>query len=1099
MAQSETRKRIRIPPKPTLAIRGKPIGDIVSAYETDDSETRAFVEARLNAADRWSRKTDAWYLERTARHTPVGMWTVACPFHPERVRDFSADNFEWGIEDPWKLVCRLCREEGREHDFYPNPRYPDGGRGCYPTDEVWREGHDEAWSRAHSGIPHDHWDGKPHGYSASGYCYHFTGKCSQEIMTYMATVVLPDLAIGFVLSRELDLREEQTIRQYSRKVKLGLLCLTRAHLGDEYLARVLGLERVEFDDRMAAFHAEDSQGLERTRFPGYRPYDLFDGVTGDPEHPPTRAVDLYGGGSFRGDAYAQGWLQAYALVRDSFCEEEEPVRQMIERLLLSGEGDAEALGDSSEVKPGKLELAVEPYAMSAGRSDNLGGRELANQFDLGVALNDEDIVDAVVQNVWLYLRNYFNSEGLGRETSPSYTLCAWNSMRQIFERIYGFRGHYDATHPWWDEDLQGLNPYRDPVLKHNVAKFVFCRFPDGTTVPWMDAHATVAGMPEPYLDLIANEGGGLPEAYRPFYTQRTADTRTVLAPHVEALPSMVLHESGKVVLRSGNGADRALLSLNYSLNTGHWHPAPMDLVLYAQGHELASDLGYFGAMHWLTQDWIKTCEAHNTCLIRDEAGCHDFMHEAQGQLRTVYSGREPVGVVELCEQNPDVLAEIPGGNPFYQRTCALVSIDDEPSRATPYAVDIFRVRGGHWHDYMLHCQGQRCEVEGIALADLDPEESLYEVSGFHPAQDQPHGSGRIRQLRTGETDASYSITWRNVLDIREDPPRVDAEAGMKLTMLGAPGTQVYLGQAPGERKMSNVDQGEILHVLCARRRDSEHVDPFVSILEPFRGQPCLKGVTALPVEAHGRDAVALRVDMEERTDYLISLAAEGESADPARITLEGGDVLETDGTFTFVSCRNGVPSLMRLCGGTRAAVSGLEACQDREFQGALVDFDDEQKTLTVRSDRPLLPGNALEDEVVIIEHERGTTSFTIDRIAPDGDREFVIHLKWSPHLFENRLRVVSLVDRELRVEPPPSMSMSYGRLQYQIYRIDPDDGASHVAQIEQARIATIGLDRAPENLSVGDLIGLTRMSRDCDRFRIPGSVTVMKGQAQPAG
>ena len=229
--------------------------------------------------------------------------------------------------------------------------------------------------------------------------------------------------------------------------------------------------------------------------------------------------------------------------------------------------------------------------------------------------------------------------------------------------------------------------------------------------------------------------------------------------------------------------------------------------------------------------------------------------------------------------------------------------------------------------------------------------------------------------------------------------------------------------------------------------------------------------------------------MEGRTDYLVSLACEGESADPARITLEDGNVLETDGRFTFVSYRSGIPSLLRLCGGTHAAVTGLEAHQNREFQGTLVDFDDEQKTLTVHSDRPILPGSALEDEVIIIEHERGTTSFTIEGVDTDAGREFVVHLKWAPHLFENQLRVVFLLDRELRVEPPPSMSTSYGRLKYQLYRIESDGRIAHVAQIEQAQVANMGLDRRPEHLEIGDLIGLTRMRKGLDRFRIPGSVT----------
>jgi hypothetical protein len=514
----------------------------------------------------------------------------------------------------------------------------------------------------------------------------------------------------------------------------------------------------------------------------------------------------------------------------------------------------------------------------------------------------------------------------------------------------------------------------------------------------------------------------------------------------------------------------------------------MDLVLYAKGHELASDLGYFGAMHWLTQDWIRTCAAHNTCLIRDEAGNHEFMHDAQGQLRTVFSGNEPVEVVELSERDPEALESIPGRDPVYQRTCALVQVADGPT-TNHYALDIFRVRGGHWHDYMFHSQGRCCESTGADLEKLDPEISLYEASGFRPKQEKPHGSGYIRQLRKGNTDEAFSVIWRDVLDIRQTPPCVDTDAGLRLTVLGAGATEVYLGQAPGQRKMSNVDQGETLHVLCLRRRNTENVNRFVSILEPFQDKPFLRGATELPVQGQGSDAVALRVELGGRTDYAVSLASEDTAPGSVRVMLENDDELVTDGLFTFVSYVNGTPSFMRLCGGTRAAVPGLAVRQTRTFQGTLVDFDDEQKTVTVLSDRPLPFGNALEDEVIIIEHEHGTTSFTVDRIDAEAGERFHIRLKWSPHLLENRFRVINTADGIIDVEPPPSLPVRYGSMGYQVYRVETDGGTTHVARIESANAGKMVPDRAVESLAPGTMIGLTRMRKGIDRFRILGTAT----------
>ena len=103
----------------------------------------------LEEADGWAERPDAWYLSTIWDREPRGVFTCACPIHPFRVRYYST--FGWSLEEPWRLYCPCCREEGRAYDYYPNPRYPDEGDGCFPTDEVWREDHDAAWSRAHDG------------------------------------------------------------------------------------------------------------------------------------------------------------------------------------------------------------------------------------------------------------------------------------------------------------------------------------------------------------------------------------------------------------------------------------------------------------------------------------------------------------------------------------------------------------------------------------------------------------------------------------------------------------------------------------------------------------------------------------------------------------------------------------------------------------------------------------------------------------------------------------------------------------------------------------------------------------------------------------
>ena len=1086
------RRPIVIPPKANVTVFGKAVEDVVAAFDSGDEATRKAVAAAVAAADRWAAKNDSWYLERAGKHTPLGMWTLACPFHPERVRDFSKDNFQWSIDDPWKLTCDLCKTEGRPLFFYPNQRYPDSGTGCYPADAVWAADHDAAWSDAHGGIPHERWDGKPHGYSSSGYCYHFLGKCSHEIMTYMAKHTLPHLAQAYVLTANLDVAATFPPERYAHAVKVALLSLARAHLGDEYLSAVGGLRPAQFSDLMADFYTGLPRETSTAPFPGYQPYDLFDGIRDDPDHPAKRRTDIYGDGSYRGDAYARGWLRAYALVRDSFTPQEEPVRGMIERLLVSAPGDGKALASAADgrrlqLKPGKLELAVKPYTMGVGASNNLGGRALANQFDLGVLLGDSDIVGAVVSNVWFYLRNYFNGDGLGRETSPAYTNCAWSSMWQIFPKLYGYRGHYDATHPWWDPELGGLNPYADPVMKHDVAKIVFSLFPDGTMVPWMDSHAWVRPTLR-YVDLAANEGGGLPDDYRATYTESRSGGRVKLLPRAQALPSMLLHESKKAVLRSGAGPERVLLSVDYAPDTGHWHPAPVDLILFAKGHELATDLGYFGAMHWLTKDWIKTCPAHNTCLIRDADGSHEFMHDVQGEVRTIACTGPGVQAVEVCERDPEHLARIPGEAPLYQRTCVLVPVgagDTQPDRgAEHYVVDIVRVRGGAWHDYMLHSVGRECRVEGVPLDALAPDLSLDAASGFTPTATRPTGSGLITHLRRGTTSQPFQVTWRTVPDFRVTPPSVDREVALRLTVLGENGTDVFLGQAPGQRRLSNVDRDEVLHVLCVRRANAATVDRFVTVLEPYRDRPFIRSVERVDLGDDTQDAVALKVTLGARTDVIVSMAHPADTPATLRMDVGGNTRLETDALLTVLSLTESGPTDLTVCGGTHASAGDLRVTQAPQMEGELADFRNEPARLTVKSSTPLPTDATLSGRVITVSHHVDTSTFTIDRVEAAGNGSFHVHLKWSPHLYQNLLEVTEVAGPAVAVEPPPSLPRGFGGMGYAVYRLLPDKRHRLVGMIDAAQGGTLVLSADEPGLKTGDTVGVTKLRVGSDRFTI---------------
>jgi len=161
-------------------VQGVAVEELAERYAAGDAGAVAIVDAVLERAAQWQAIDAQWWLDRVLPVTPIGMWTTACPIHPERCQDFSDVSWRWSLDEPFRLYCPLCEEEGREYPYYPNPDYPDDGTGCYPTDEVWRRTHGPEWSREHPGIPWDRWDGQTHGYSSAGYAFFFRGKWHHE-------------------------------------------------------------------------------------------------------------------------------------------------------------------------------------------------------------------------------------------------------------------------------------------------------------------------------------------------------------------------------------------------------------------------------------------------------------------------------------------------------------------------------------------------------------------------------------------------------------------------------------------------------------------------------------------------------------------------------------------------------------------------------------------------------------------------------------------------------------------------------------------------------------------------------------------------------
>ena len=315
---------VPFPDRPHIWIDDAPFETFRQRFEAGDAAVRQRVDAAIASAETWAAKPDAWFLSTIWDREPCGILTFACPIHPFKVRYYSP--FEWSLEDPWRLHCPYCREEGRAYDYYPNPRYPDDGDGCFPTDEVWREDHDAAWSRAHNGIPWDRWDGEVHGYVEPTNAFYSRGVCWMNAFRALSGEVLRGLGEAYHFSTKMRGDAAAGLR-YAHKAKVILVTLSRAFLGDAYLAAVLGTGEGDFRSRLKGFY---EPGTEAGRYPGYRLYSIDDNVMGDPKRPleeadsrrGLRAASRYPGPWNWKASEAESLMTGYGLIAEAFTQGE---------------------------------------------------------------------------------------------------------------------------------------------------------------------------------------------------------------------------------------------------------------------------------------------------------------------------------------------------------------------------------------------------------------------------------------------------------------------------------------------------------------------------------------------------------------------------------------------------------------------------------------------------------------------------------------------------------------------------------------------------------------------------------------------------------
>ncbi len=285
-----------------------------------------------------------------------------------------------------------------------------------------------------------------------------------------------------------------------------------------------------------------------------------------------------------------------------------------------------------------------------------------------------------------------------------------------------------------------------------------------------------------------------------------------------ALPSHTFKGLGATVLRAGQGDDQTYVHLDWGPHGGgHGHPDKLALILYAMGSELAPDPGRLAYGASLQGSWYKQTVAHNTVVVDEHSQA-----AAEGRLLLFHDGEMArIARAECDTAYPGVML---------RRTVVL---------ADDYLLDIFDYEADEEHtaDFVYHNVG-----EHAPLVETAPQEG-------------PLGEGSGYQHITDVSAAEVDDTWQTGFTV----PDV---GNVRLTMLGEPGTEVFLGTGM-------VGRGTEPCPAVAARRQTDSTT-WVSAVEWQKPETefAITSIERIPVEADG-EAMAVRIDRTDGHDVLL--------------------------------------------------------------------------------------------------------------------------------------------------------------------------------------------------------------------------------------
>ncbi len=306
-----------------------------------------------------------------------------------------------------------------------------------------------------------------------------------------------------------------------------------------------------------------------------------------------------------------------------------------------------------------------------------------------------------------------------------------------------------------------------------------------------------------------------------------------------AAPSGLYPSMGFAVIRSDEsprywtaGGLAAVLRLGTSV--GHGHNDYFSLILHGKGHLLYPDMNVIQyEPRWL--NWTAEGIGHSTLLID-----HDSPAPGQQSTRHDFAPEVKFFAVEGSAYDQSVQER------------ALLMTDN-------YLVDFFRAADTSGRertfDWVVHGLGR--------LYPGNP-------AAYRPSTDLVPYYGWIDHERSRALDGSWQADWvqsREGTREREGKTPL-TETGVRVTMLGAPGTRVYVGEGPlvdgpPHHRLDGHPEPSCPLLLVRRKTKAT---TYAAVHEPYSDRPSVRSVSLLQESAEG---MGMKVETDEFSDRLL--------------------------------------------------------------------------------------------------------------------------------------------------------------------------------------------------------------------------------------